>query len=203
MEPAEERSHKMQSLRQGANTGLVVFLGWVFWQGSTNLFQWHPILMAVGYIGFMVEGICIGRKLGACRGVVERQGEVERHVYFCVLCAVMVVMGWAVVYKSKEVKGKAHMTSWHGTVGVCAVSCLLFQLLLGFSLYYPLPFPKTLKPYLRTAHLFVALFTSLLGTVSLSLGLLTTYASQRISPTARVAVGIGSVCLHVAAFFES
>eukprot|EP01059_Diplonema_ambulator_P014094 TRINITY_DN24921_c0_g1_i1.p2 TRINITY_DN24921_c0_g1~~TRINITY_DN24921_c0_g1_i1.p2 ORF type:complete len:206 (+),score=33.20 TRINITY_DN24921_c0_g1_i1:42-659(+) len=205
MDILEEREHvqKTQRLRQGAATGFMAFLAWGFWQGPGSLFQWHPLLMAFAYMGLMAEGVSLGRRLQSCRGVVERQAQLEKHVTLMTLCAIVVVIGILVAMKSKQNKGKPHLTSWHSYAGLAAVLTLFLQGLIGAFMHLPnLRFPLP-KQHLRTAHIFVSVAASTTGTIAMLLGFNTAYASTHLSYTSRLAVGIAVIGLQVNAFLDT
>eukprot|EP01064_Diplonema_japonicum_P015334 TRINITY_DN2304_c0_g1_i1.p1 TRINITY_DN2304_c0_g1~~TRINITY_DN2304_c0_g1_i1.p1 ORF type:complete len:211 (+),score=30.38 TRINITY_DN2304_c0_g1_i1:92-724(+) len=204
--PIEDTATNSQKLRarQALCTVVVVYLCWEYWAGSGDMFQWHPICMTVGYMALMAEGTSIGRRISKARGLVERKNLIENHMWVFSLCFVLVGVGFAIIYRGKELKNKPHLTSWHGQVGFTAGIAMLLQTTLGFSLYYQLPAKLNLSPsvrsMLRPLHLYLAIASSVLGVVALSFGFYTNYAVIKFDTYMRAAFALVAVLFHGLAF---
>ena len=171
----------------------------------SKLFQWHPILMTVGYAWLMVEGVAAGKAMVRSRSVEERFWWRDAHMYllFFALCAIC--GGFGVIFYNKSVGGRPHFTSWHGFGGVVAVGVYVVQTVLGFVIYSGLcgklgvDLPSQYK--VRRLHAVLAYVAVLLGACAFGLGLLSNFAVARWGVATRAMIGVMYIGLHIVGIF--
>ena len=85
-----------------------------------ELFPWHPILMGLGFLGFMCEGIIAAYRLRAIDGS-NRVAALQNHMWVQVAATISIMLGfWAIYYN------KARMI--HRTIMVLFWRAVLFPL---------------------------------------------------------------------------
>jgi len=66
----------------------------------------------------------------------ERTLKVRYHWILQGLSAVCIHLGFAAIYFNKNNHNKPHFVSWHGKMGLCAISMATMQIIVGPSLIY-------------------------------------------------------------------
>eukprot|EP01061_Rhynchopus_euleeides_P021172 TRINITY_DN34475_c0_g1_i2.p1 TRINITY_DN34475_c0_g1~~TRINITY_DN34475_c0_g1_i2.p1 ORF type:complete len:221 (+),score=52.34 TRINITY_DN34475_c0_g1_i2:104-766(+) len=183
----------------------LLIVGSCFEWALVPLFQWHVILMAVGYIWLMVEGIAAGKSMVRSTAVADRLWWKQAHMAIFSAALAASLGGFGVIYYNKSVANRDHFKSWHGTVGAIAVTCFTLQSLLGYAIYFALPsklkVPLGTQHKIRKTHSYAAFAAVALGLAALLLGLVSNYAAKRWSAEVRVALGGGIVAAHALALF--
>ena len=64
------------------------------------LFPWHPILMGVGFLGFMCEGIVAAYKLRATDGP-PRVAALQNHMWVQIAATLSIALGFAAIFYNK------------------------------------------------------------------------------------------------------
>jgi len=67
---------------------------------SGELFPWHPVLMAIGFMGFMCEGIVAAYKLRPTDGP-PRVLALQQHMFVQIAATICIVLGFAAIYANK------------------------------------------------------------------------------------------------------
>jgi hypothetical protein len=67
---------------------------------SGELFPWHPVLMAVGFLGFMCEGIVTAYKLRPTDGP-SRIIALQQHMNIQLTATACILFGFAAIYANK------------------------------------------------------------------------------------------------------
>ena len=65
-----------------------------------SLFSWHPTCMAVGFLGFMAEGVMASISFRGLEGN-ERLRKIWQHLAWQALAVVCIVGGFAAIYQNK------------------------------------------------------------------------------------------------------
>ena len=65
-----------------------------------ELFPWHPILMGIGFLGFMCEGIIAAYKLRGSDGNA-RVTALQNHMWVQVASTISIMLGFWAIYHNK------------------------------------------------------------------------------------------------------
>lgn len=103
---------------------------------------------------------------------VQRPTKVNYHVATMIASIACGIAGFSVIYVNKNLSGKDHFTSWHGTFGLIVICYMFVQALGGIITRYPKLMggkikPANLKLYHATSGLF--LFSMVCATLFLAL----------------------------------
>lgn len=112
----------------------------------------------------------------------DRKQQVRSHWIFQLIMVICNIGGFIAVYVNKDLKGKHHLTSWHGLIGlITAISCLV-QAAAGIFLLYPNLIPKFITlAKAKIYHSTYGLLNYLLVVVVVNLGLWSNWANRNIS----------------------
>ena len=106
---------------------LLVWSSFILWGAYQNanthnkLFQFHPPLMAFGFMVFMTGGLL---------SVVNKKSQLM-HVSFQLIGAICILTGLLVVVLAKTRSGESHFNSTHSVIGLTAVLGLVYQIING------------------------------------------------------------------------
>lgn len=67
---------------------------------AAELFPWHPVLMTVGFLGFMYQGIVKAYRLRSSDGSVRVLG-LQTHLRIQLAAALCILLGFIVIYLNK------------------------------------------------------------------------------------------------------
>jgi cytochrome b-561 domain-containing protein 2 len=82
-----------------------------------ELFPWHPILMGLGFLGFMCEGIIAAYRLRPTDGP-PRVAAIQNHMWVQIASTISILLGFWAIYYNKTLHNKQHFKSLHGKVGL-------------------------------------------------------------------------------------
>nr|CAH7721389.1 unnamed protein product [Callosobruchus chinensis] len=138
-----------------------------------EFFTWHPLLMSLGWMFLMYEGIIviskenpIGRYFGLTHDLKNRW-----HWILITAASFLILAGFAVIYTYKNNEGKEHFKSWHGLFGLLAMVVCLPSVLNGTATLWEPKLKNIVDPYLTK------LIHQCCGTVALVFGGLCTILS--------------------------
>lgn len=122
---------------------------------ARTLFAWHPILMSIGYLGFMCEGIAVALRARDVDGNA-RVSRLMSHMWVQLSSIFCASLGFAAIYVNKTMHGKNHFTSLHGKLGLIAYLMSLAVAALGISSFKHLglieALPASLHPSMKWIH---------------------------------------------------
>ena len=143
----DKKSHKLM----GKNKVRVLSAVACFWLTAASLnkfglclFVWHPILMGVGCIGLMSEGVLayhhVRNKGGFCPGMDKDQDglwhrRINSAAATCIVLAVMIIL----THKFKNGLPTFSGTL-HGMFGIAASLCITVQVAVGISKVFSKPY---------------------------------------------------------------
>mmetsp|Transcript_15108 Transcript_15108/g.19749 ORF Transcript_15108/g.19749 Transcript_15108/m.19749 type:complete len:191 (+) Transcript_15108:105-677(+) len=126
-------------------------------------FSFHPLLMTMGFVGMMANGIMV-KKLG---GYVNT----KIHAKLSLAGMFMALGGLYVIYTNKEWYGRRHFTSAHSKAGLlCLIGCVLVGTAGTVFLHPDWGISKTNKN-IRLCHKWLARAVVLLGWITCFAGL--------------------------------
>ncbi|ENN72614.1 uncharacterized protein LOC109542890 [Dendroctonus ponderosae] len=164
----EEVTYKTH-LTSLAHVSVVLFVYLILklaFRGEFEFFTWHPILMAVGWMLLMTEGLFAINKNNTYWRLKTKGGfRVQIHVAILAIGYVLSIAGFVIVYINKENKGKHHFISWHALFGLIGLICTCPPVINGTALWYKKELSIS-KPRL------VKFFHVLSGTLAFSFGAL-------------------------------
>jgi hypothetical protein len=77
--------------------------------GSWTWFNWHPLMMLVGFVA-MAGNAALIKKIGGYENT-------KMHGYLMSACIAVTSFAWYVIYSNKEMYNKAHLMTIHGKLG--------------------------------------------------------------------------------------
>lgn len=141
---------------------------------SGVLFAWHPLLMVLGYLGFMTEGILAAYKFRNLDGT-PRVLAIQNHGWIQLASSTCVGLGLYIIYRNKAINGKLHFSSLHGKVGAIVLILTAAAPVLGISSFKKLglitKFPERWQPQIKWLHRALSIFTWMLALVAMQLDL--------------------------------
>ncbi len=101
----------------------VAFTGFMMWLAvpGSDLFSWHPTCMSVAFMLLLLQAIVVFSPESSLFPASTRADKVQLHWILHAFGLVSAAFGFFAVYLNKEVNGRSHFTSWHGTFGLAAV----------------------------------------------------------------------------------
>ncbi|KAF7665471.1 hypothetical protein LDENG_00142630 [Lucifuga dentata] len=142
---------------------------------GTSLFSWHPVCMTLAFSLFMTEAILLFSPHGSPIRKFPHKTKGRIHWILQCLCVCCAVLGLAAIFYNKHLNGKAHFTSWHGLLGLVTVCVVVAQSAAALPLIYHSLAKGWSLAKLKRYHAASGLITYLLGSVSLFLGLCSTW----------------------------
>lgn len=86
-----------------------------------DFFAWHPLLLTIGWIFLMTEGILALNKSQTFVRKLIGKNRIFFHWLFLGVGTVAIVAGYVVAYIAKEEKSKPHFKTWHAIFGLVGV----------------------------------------------------------------------------------
>ena len=115
----------------------------------------------------------------------DRKLQVRSHWILQLLMVICSLGGLLAIYMSKEERGKAHYTSWHGLLGLITVISCCSQALAGIVLIYPTLIKRFISlAQLKIYHAVYGLFNYTLVTIVLNLAMRSNWATKNITGAA-------------------
>lgn len=147
---------------------------------GSSLFSWHPFTMSLGCGIIMMEAILIFSPESSVMSSASRKNKVRAHWILQTISLALTWVGFVAIVVNKAVHGKAHFTSWHGTMGLITVLYVTFQALFGIILLYP----STAKRWnwklvqVKVSHATFGLVGFLLATVTMVISLYSNFMTR-------------------------
>jgi hypothetical protein len=177
--------NKTTQIRRIASAAIVLLMSYHFVGSSwTDVFQYHPLMMTVAFLGFLPEVIHLSNNFRRCRSMVERQLTVGLHLQTAIAMKVLSLIGFVAIEVSKIQRKKKHFTTWHGLIGLICIIVLALQVVIGIVYHYRL-FPTKKFPgifsLLRKVHQWLGIVLVALAAGSMYLGLQTHFAEKAVT----------------------
>lgn len=151
--------------------------------------------MSIGYIGVMAEGLIIAIHFRQTDGS-ERVKAIWSHAVMQLRAAVLVIIGFGVIYRNKVLHGKPHFVSLHAKFGLATLVLSILMPLWGAASFRRLGivqrFPERWQPRIKALHRQLGLATWLLALVTVQLALPHPAVSKGLVTTAWQ-VGVAAV----------
>eukprot|EP00890_Picochlorum_soloecismus_P004081 jgi/Picsp_1/4674/NSC_02043-R1_cytochrome b561 len=139
---------------------------------TSQLFNWHPILMTLAYVGCMAEAI-LSYSTPLLKRLSDRRVCKAVHAGLHVLATILAVVGITAAYKSHTLKKPVPMPNFYSThsfLGVLSMCMVLGQIALGtLAFLYP-QWPLSDRQAFSPLHKFFGAATFMLGTVTVMVG---------------------------------
>jgi len=157
--------------------------GWVVYLASpgTDLFSWHPSLMVVSFALLMAQAIIIFSPESSLFLNSRPSDKVQLHWILNLFSLFGALGGFGAIYLNKEIVGKKHFTTWHGTVGLAAIIGLLVAAAWGLAAKYSIKLSKYMRPInTKLYHATLALIVFCLGMSAISLACYSAWLRKRV-----------------------
>ncbi|KAK4881016.1 hypothetical protein RN001_004335 [Aquatica leii] len=99
-------------------------------------FTWHPVLLSIGWVLLMGEGILIFNPHNILVVNLSYSTKVQLHWIIQGLGTTACVIGFVIIYVHKNLHDKPHFHSWHGIFGLIFVLMLTTVILTGLLALY-------------------------------------------------------------------
>ena len=73
-------------------------------QYNGTLFSWHPVLMSIGFLGMMSEGVLTALKFRRLEGQ-QRVAAIQTHLYIQAAATAAVTLGFVAIARNKVPRG--------------------------------------------------------------------------------------------------
>lgn len=171
--------------RRCVSAAIVVLMSCYFVGNNWHdVFQYHPLMMTVGFVGLLPEIVHLSNNFRRCRSMSERQQTLDRHLQFALGMKLCGLLGFAAIEASKIQRKKLHFTTWHGQIGLLCIFVLALQVVVGLVSHFRLGPSKKLQaiyPILRKVHFYLGLVLLLLAVISMYLGLQSNFALKAVT----------------------
>ncbi|XP_072179161.1 lysosomal membrane ascorbate-dependent ferrireductase CYB561A3-like [Diadema setosum] len=140
------------------------YLGGFAWDGSSNEFNLHPLLMTTGMIFLYGNATMVYRVFTGID--VPRIAVKSIHAGCLTLATVMTIIGLVAVFQFHNHNGITNLYSLHSWLGIATVCMFFLQLLLGFFIFlFPCASVQLRTSYM-SSHVFfgVAMLSMAAGT---------------------------------------
>lgn len=128
----------------------------------------------------MTEAILLFSPHGSPIKTFSHKSKVRVHLTLQCLGVSCAALGLAAIFYNKHLSGKGHFTSWHGLLGVLTVGVASLQSLAAVPLVYHTLAKGWSLAKLKRYHAATGLVSHLLGSVSLLLGLCTSWFTAAV-----------------------
>jgi len=139
---------------------------------TSQLFNWHPIVMALAYIGCMAEAI-LSYSTPLSKKLADRKVCKIVHAGLHVLATILAVLGVTAAIKSHTLKKPVPMPNFYSThsfLGVLSMCMAFGQIVFGtLAFLYP-QWPLSDRQAFSPLHKFFGAATFLVGMVTIMLG---------------------------------
>ncbi|CAH2008817.1 unnamed protein product [Acanthoscelides obtectus] len=114
-----------------------------------EFFTWHPLLMSLGWMLLMYEGIIVISKENPIGHYFGLTHDLKNFWHWVLITAAsfLVLAGFAVVYTNKNQEGKDHFTSWHGLFGLLSIIICFPSVVNGTATLWEPKLKNVLDPY--------------------------------------------------------
>lgn len=153
--------------------GYAIFMIVLCFKDEFTFFTWHPLLMTIGWLLLMTEGILFLSKDNILSSKLTLRGRSRVHWGLQVCACALVFAAFGVVVQNKEDFGWKHFTSWHGICGLISVCLCIPTMLLGNLTMFSSNFKTYVRP---TVSKF---FHSTFGTLTFAMGMATLILSLK------------------------
>jgi hypothetical protein len=146
---------------------------------AKEAFQYHPIMMAIAFVGLMPETIYAVKAVKRSRTLVDRNAAIADHMNMAYGLKLFSIAGLIAIIIVKQQYGKSHFTSLHGQVGVLTVFLVVAQVILGYVYHNRSCGGGTIQGRLRKAHYYLGVAVLIGGILSMGLGMMS-HTGQRL-----------------------
>ncbi|CAF0796281.1 unnamed protein product [Brachionus calyciflorus] len=147
---------------------------------GSSLFSWHPFLMTLGYVGFLFQAILVFSRESSLFATIKHKNKITLHWIFNTLGLFSILLGYAAIYYNKEERGKPHLKTWHGILGIATIVYTIVQFVAGHNLTIFNSFVRKFVSYqsLSMYHATSGTFLYVLACLSISLGIYSNWFSE-------------------------
>ncbi|XP_031352175.1 cytochrome b561 domain-containing protein 2-like [Photinus pyralis] len=166
-----------------------VFIVYLCLSNEVVLFTWHPLLLALGWILLMGEGILVFnshntliKHLG-----LTHKGKVRAHWIIQGVAISLSVSGYIIVYVNKDLNGKRHLHSWHGIFGFVSIISCIPVIVSGVTALYNYRLKSYISPVNnKLIHRICGVFTYSVGFATMLLSLYTHWFQRKVDTTVMI-----------------
>ncbi|KAK9861801.1 hypothetical protein WJX84_007059 [Apatococcus fuscideae] len=198
------RKAVLECLAHGLAVALPTCVAVVLFNGT--LFSWHPTLMSLGYLSFMVEGVLTAIKFRPREGS-SRVRAIFAHIFWQILAIICVAGGFLAIYENKVNLGKPHFRSYHAKVGLASLLGTAVAPLAGAVAFRRLglltKLPPSLHPRIKQLHRSAGMVNLGMATVAVQLALTHPAVRKPLwTPIWQMSVALLGVCIFLRGLYE-
>lgn len=182
---------------------IALFVYYFLGTAAKEAFQYHPIMMAVAFVGFMPETIHAVKAIKRSRSAVDRNAAIGSHMNMAFGMKLFSIAGLVAIVIVKQQYGKFHFTSLHGQIGVLTIMLVVLQVILGIVYHNRSCGSGAFLLKLRKAHYYLGIAVLLGGIVSMGLGMYS-HTGQRLvlNPFMHAVLTFATMVLSVWAYLK-
>ncbi|KAL3276708.1 hypothetical protein HHI36_012078 [Cryptolaemus montrouzieri] len=159
---------------------LILFLA--LFGGEFVFFTWHPILMSVGWMLLLSEGVLVLNKDNSFLKNIIGTNRIFFHWTTTSVSLVFIVIGFVIAFKNKSDKNKAHFKSWHALFGLLGAIFATLNGFFGVLTLYNRELKNLFSPKLnKFTHILVGTLACLFGGISSILSVYTKWFERKTS----------------------
>jgi len=148
---------------------------------GSDLFSWHPTLMAIAFCLLMAQAIVIFSPESSLLLTSSRPDKIQLHWILNTFTLLAACGGFGAIFLSKEAAGKSHFTTWHGKVGLAACVGTVLAALGGIAAKYSSSLRNYVKPInIKLYHATGALIVFGLAMTAISLACYSNWFQKRV-----------------------
>lgn len=158
-------------------TGYMLYLS----SPGSDLFSWHPTCMTVAFGLLITQAIIIFSPESSLTPNSSKSDKVQLHWILNVFGILAVVGGFSAIYLNKEINGRKHFVSWHGTFGLATTVGIFLAAIGGLAAKYSSSLRKYLKPIsVKLYHATGAMMVFILAMVTMCLACYSNWFKNRV-----------------------
>ncbi|KAF5300505.1 hypothetical protein FQA39_LY02304 [Lamprigera yunnana] len=145
-------------------------------------FTWHPVLLSLGWVLLMGEGILIFAPGNRLTTALSHKTKVKLHWIIQSISLGSGVIGFIVIYINKDLHNKPHFHSWHGILGLISTVLFIPVGMSGIIALYSFNFRDYIHPITtKLIHRICGVATFVAGGVTILLSLYTNWFKRRVN----------------------
>lgn len=150
-------------------------------QPGTDLFSWHPTLMAIAFSLLMAQAIVIFSPESSLLLSSSRSDKVQLHWILNTFSLLATAGGFGAIYLRKDLLGKEHFTTWHAKFGLAASIGVILAALGGLAAKYSSSLRNCAKPInIKLYHATGSLLVFGLAMTAMSLACYSAWFQKRV-----------------------
>lgn len=177
---------------------LVIYLA----EPGSDLFSWHPTLMAVGCILLMMEAILVFSSTNSVIWRASRAQKVTFHWIVMSLFAVCTTIGFVIIVYNKYLEDKYHFVTWHAKFGLGTFIYMLLQLTFGTFVKFPKLMPWISAANCKFMHAMSGTVVFILTCVTICLAMYSNWMAKKVTPPVQLCLSFIPIAMSTTTIIQ-